>query len=80
MPLPRPAPAALFTLAAAEPEFPFPLDRLSQRDNFIHGLRHWRAEREKPGTLQAASGLLVLDVRAGATVWFLPELREVPGQ
>ena len=33
------------------------------------------AELEKPGVVEAKNGILHLDVPAGATVWFRPELR-----
>jgi hypothetical protein len=44
-------------------------------DNFTHGLSHWLVELEKGGTVEANGGILNLDVPAGCTVWFRPELR-----
>jgi hypothetical protein len=44
-------------------------------DDFTHGLGRWRVELEKPGTVEAKGGILSLDVPAGCTVWFRPELK-----
>jgi hypothetical protein len=43
-------------------------------DDFAAGLSRWTAELEKPGVVTAAAGKLTLDVPAGCTVWFRPEL------
>ena len=43
-------------------------------DDFTHGLSHWTVELEKGGTVEAKGGILSLDVPAGCTVWFRPEL------
>src|ERR1051326_7018175 len=44
-------------------------------DDFTHGLDLWRVELEKGGVVEAKGGILTLDVPAGCTVWFRPELR-----
>ncbi len=44
-------------------------------DNFHSGMAQWAAELEKPGTVEARDGLLSIDVPAGCTLWFRPELR-----
>ena len=66
---------ALFALASAEPDAPYRIARTLYSDNFTHGFSRWRAELEKPGVVEVKDGLLHLDVPAGATVWFRPELR-----
>jgi hypothetical protein len=73
--LARPALLALFTLVAAEPAAPFRIARILYSDDFNGGLNPWVAEFEQPGTVEAKNGILQLDVPAGATVWFRPELR-----
>jgi hypothetical protein len=75
MPLVRPALLALFTLVAAEPDAPFRIAKLLYSDSFTRGMNQWVAELEKPGMVEAKNGILQLDVPAGATVWFRPELR-----
>jgi hypothetical protein len=75
MPLVRPALLALFTLVAAEPDAPFRITKLLYSDSFTGGMNQWVAELEKPGMVEAKNGILQLDVPAGATVWFRPELR-----
>lgn len=42
-------------------------------DTFAN-LGQWRTELEQPGKVEARNGLLSLDVPAGCTVWFRPEL------
>jgi Domain of unknown function (DUF6250) len=71
----RPALLALFTLVAAEPDAPFRIAKILYSDDFNGGLNQWLAELEQPGVVEAKSGILHLDVPAGATVWFRPELR-----
>jgi hypothetical protein len=71
----RPALLALFTLVAAEPDAPFRIDKLLYSDSFTHGMNQWVSELEKPGVVEARNGILHLDVPAGATFWFRPELR-----
>lgn len=43
-------------------------------DSFRHGLSHWIVELEKGGSVAARGGVLAIDVPAGCTVWFRPEL------
>jgi len=50
-------------------------NKLLYQDDFRHGLAQWRMELEKPGLVEASGGVLRLDVPAGATIWFRPELR-----
>lgn len=45
------------------------------RDDFRHGLANWAVEVERPGRISARGGVLDIDVPAGATLWFRPELR-----
>jgi hypothetical protein len=65
---------ALFTLVEGEPEAPFRIAKLLYADDFRGGLGRWTAELEKPGLVAAKDGLLEMDVPAGCTVWFRPEL------
>jgi hypothetical protein len=65
----------LFTLVAAEPEAPPKAGELLYAEDFRAGLSRWTAELEKPGIVKAKDGLLVIDVPAGCTVWFRPELK-----
>lgn len=44
------------------------------RDDFDRGLGQWLVEAERPGRVAASGGLLDIDVPAGATVWFRPQL------
>jgi hypothetical protein len=66
---------ALFTLVAAEPDAPFRIARLLYSDSFTRGMNQWVAELEQPSVVEVKNGILHLDVPAGATVWFRPELR-----
>src|ERR1035441_3678208 len=75
MPLVTRALLALFTLVAAEQDAPFRIARLLYSDTFTRGMNQWLVELEKPGLVEAGNGILHLDVPAGATVWFRPELR-----
>jgi hypothetical protein len=43
-------------------------------DSFRRGLGQWAAELEKGGQVAASNGVLSIDVPAGCTVWFKPEL------
>jgi hypothetical protein len=65
---------ALFTVAMTEPEAPFRIAKLLYADDFRSGLGRWSVELEKPGLVEAKDGTLEMDVPAGCTVWFLPEL------
>jgi hypothetical protein len=60
--------------AAAPPGAPFTIGPLLHDDDFRGGLARWSAEVEKPGTIQATDGVLSIDVPAGCTLWFRPEL------
>ncbi len=71
MPLCKAALLGLFTLVAAHSQ----TARLLYSDEFQHGLKRWSAELERPGVVEARGGVLHIDVPAGATVWFRPELR-----
>ena len=65
-----------FTLcAAALPEAPFTQGRSLFTEEFRDGLARWSAELELPGKVKARSGVLTIDVPAGCTLWFRPELR-----
>jgi hypothetical protein len=63
---------ALFALALAAAQRPA---KLLFSDDFKHGLARWTVELESGGTVEAKGGILTLDVPAGCTVWFRPELR-----
>src|SRR5579862_7042693 len=65
---------ALFTLVAGEPEAPLRIAKLLYAEDFRSGLGRWSAELEKPGRVEAKDGTLEMDVPAGCTVWFRPEL------
>jgi hypothetical protein len=41
---------------------------------FLASLAQWTAELEQPGRVEARDGVLTVDVPAGCTVWFRPEL------
>ncbi len=43
-------------------------------DDFLHGLAQWVPELEKGGQVAAQDGRLEINVPAGCTVWFQPEL------
>ena len=66
--------AALAALIAAAADSPRP-GKLLFSDDFTDGLGRWSAELEKPGVVEAKGGILTMDVPAGCTVWFRPELR-----
>jgi hypothetical protein len=40
----------------------------------FHDLRNWVSELERPGRIEAHDGVLTVDVPAGCTLWFRPEL------
>jgi hypothetical protein len=46
---------------------------LLHRDDFPN-LSNWHIEAEKPGRINAANGVLDIDVPAGVTLWFKPRL------
>jgi hypothetical protein len=43
-------------------------------DDFTHGSTQWTAELENGGKMEADDGAMTIDVPAGATVWFKPEI------
>jgi hypothetical protein len=55
---------------AARPEF----GDVLFTDDFTGGLVNWQIEAEKPGSIEAANGVLDIDVPAGVTLWFKPQL------
>lgn len=59
--------------APASPEAP-KLGSVLASDDFEQGLNQWIIELEQPGSVHAASGVLDIDVPAGATLWFKQEL------
>ncbi len=59
------------TAAAADP---FTVESKLFADDFRNGLSQWSAEVEKPGKIEARGGVLSIDVPAGCTLWFRPEL------
>jgi Domain of unknown function (DUF6250) len=69
--------------AAEPPNAPFSLGKRLFSDDFQSGPAilsagknaRWIAELEKPGKVDARGGLLSIDVPAGCTVWFRPELQ-----
>jgi hypothetical protein len=65
---------ALFTLVAGEPDAPLRFGKLLYADDFRGGLGRWSVELERPGIVIARDGTLEMDVPAGCTVWFRPEL------
>jgi hypothetical protein len=68
--------ASRLTLAlAAFAAIAQPPAKLLFSDDFTRGLGRWTVELEKGGSVEAKGGILSLDVPAGCTVWFRPELR-----
>jgi hypothetical protein len=65
---------ACISLASVAADQPFVRgDRLFS-DDFRDGLAQWRSELEKPGKVEAHGAVLTVDVPAGCTLWFAPEL------
>ena len=60
--------------AAAPPNAPFVEGPVLFEDQFRAGLGRWSAELESRGRVEARDGLLTVDVPAGCTLWFRPEL------
>jgi rhamnogalacturonan endolyase len=60
--------------AATPPHAPFTPHAVLFTDDFRGGLAQWTAELEKPGRVEARDGLMRVDVPAGCTLWFRPEL------
>jgi hypothetical protein len=65
---------AWMLLAASPPDAPFARGQRLFTDDFRSGMAQWFVELEEPGTVQARSGVLAIDVPAGCTIWFRPEL------
>jgi hypothetical protein len=61
--------------AAGPPESPFAPGKRLFREDFQAGITRWVAEMEQPGKVQARGGVLDIDVPAGCTLWFRPELQ-----
>ena len=61
--------------AAAPAGAPFTQGRALFTDDFRGGLARWTSELEKPGRVEPRNGVLTIDVPAGCTLWFRPELR-----
>src|SRR5262249_35665300 len=53
---------------------PFTIVRTIFNDGFRNGLAQWTGELEKPGKVETHDGVLTIDVPAGCTLWFRPEL------
>ena len=61
----------------AEPVAPHPSLRFGAvlfQDDFRSGLSQWQIETERPGKIVANNGVLDIDIPAGATLWFKPQL------
>jgi hypothetical protein len=54
---------------------PFTQGQVLFSEDFRYGLARWTGELEKPGKIEAQDGVLTVDVPAGCTLWFRPELR-----
>ena len=63
------------TIATAPAGAPFLQGPVLFSEDFRGGLTRWSSELEKPGTVSARRGVLTIDVPAGCTLWFRPELR-----
>jgi hypothetical protein len=61
--------------AAAPAGAPFTQGQALFTEDFSHRLTQWARELEQPGTVEAHDGILTIDVPAGCTLWFRPELR-----
>ena len=59
--------ASAFVAQAVPPE------QIVYEDHF-QSLENWVAELEQPGTVSVRGGVLTIDVPAGCTLWFKPEL------
>jgi rhamnogalacturonan endolyase len=68
------APLTFALFAATPPRAPFTQGAVLFADDFRGGLAQWTAETEKPGRIEARDGVLSVDVPAGCTMWFRPEL------
>lgn len=63
------------TLWAAASAGPFTRGQILFTEDFREGLARWTAELEMPGKVEAHGGVLTIDVPAGCTLWFRPELQ-----
>lgn len=63
------------TLRAAAPSAWFIQGPSLFTEDFRGGLARWTRELEMPGRVEAQGGVLTIDVPAGCTLWFRPELR-----
>jgi hypothetical protein len=52
----------------------FAIGELLYQDDFSQGLANWAAELEMPGRIEAKDGRLIIEVPAGLTLWFRPQL------
>jgi hypothetical protein len=68
------APILMTAALAGAADRPFTIGERLYSDDFSHGLGQWVVEAEKPGRIEAHGGILTIDVPAGCTVWFRPEL------
>jgi hypothetical protein len=65
-----------WTLLGAVPVgAPFTLGPRLFTEDFRSGLSQWTSELEQPGKVEARGGILSVEVPAGCTVWFRPELQ-----
>jgi hypothetical protein len=60
-------------MASAYVQQAVPPDQAVYEDRF-NNLENWVSELEKPGTVAVHNGALTIDVPAGCTLWFKPEL------
>lgn len=54
---------------------PFHLGKMLYIDDFHHGLAQWRIEQEESRKITASQWVLDIDVPAGITLWFKPEIK-----
>jgi hypothetical protein len=67
--------ALLCTVRTATPaEVPFTQGKLLFIEDFHDNLPRWTSELEKPGKIEPRGGVLTIDVPAGCTLWFRPQL------
>lgn len=60
--------------SATPADMPFTQGQILFTEDFNDNLAHWTSELEKPGTVEARGGVLTIDVPAGCTLWFRPQL------
>jgi hypothetical protein len=71
---PPPSRASAPSARPASPDPRFRIAELLHEDDFTRGLDQWSVELQDGGTVRAEDGTLEIDVPAGATVWFKPQL------